>query len=142
MKKETIKSLTHKYKQGETSKEEENFLIENAKISDKSIHSWLAPLKSNKEQIESQKGKISWDSFENKIEKKRKFKFGLVIAAAASFALIATLSLGTPTENELSYAEKELLLNEALNMYKSKEVVLKSEQILYEDDMVIIYTNN
>jgi hypothetical protein len=52
--------------------------------------------------------------------------------------MIAIYSLQPKT---LSYAEKQALLDEALSMFPETEQIQRAQHILYEDDLVIVYTS-
>ena len=59
------------------------------------------------------------------------------MSAAASVFVLFALVIGGVSERKLSYSEKEMLLNEAIDMFNKED---EQEKIFYEDNLIIIYT--
>ena len=57
---------------------------------------------------------------------------------AATVALLISLFAGKL--NEQSYSEKEILLNQALNMFNNTEQKKVQHNLFYENEMIIVYT--
>ena len=140
MKEEHIKNLIEKYKLGTTTLIEEKKLFESDGKTDESIKKISTFIKKTKKQVPENFNENLWDSFEKKTTKPNRFKISL-LAAAASIALIVSLYISNTNQNELSYSEKEALLNEAKSMFA---VTNKEEtyQVLFEDELVVVYTKN
>ena len=66
----------------------------------------------------------------------------IIFSAAASILLLVSLYFGFLNENELSYNEKEALLNEAKSMFSDAEVKQTIHNIIIETDFIIVYTKN
>ena len=140
MKDKRIEKLTEKYETGASTLNEEQFLFDNAENSPSKIEAWSTFVKRNKREAPENLNDKLWASFQNRIIRKRRFKVG-IISAAASIVLIITLIIGNPGQKKLSYNEKEALLNQALNMIAVSEQEIAKENIIYEDEMIIIYTS-
>jgi len=140
MKEEPINQLIHKYKAGETSKQEELYLQDNSEKltdEDKGIfryiheHKTRAPLHFNEDQ---------WKLFQIR-RKQRKIKRYSIISVAASLIIVVTLFLMKPAGNEMDIAEKQAKLKEALQLLDHAQKT-NENNILYEDELVIIYTSH
>ena len=140
MKDKKIKDLNEKYKAGASTLHEEQFLFDNVENSGSTIEAWATFVKLTKREAPENFNDTLWDSFQNRTIKKRRFKIG-IMSAAASIILLITLFIGIPKQNKLSYNEKKDLLNQALNMFALSEQEITKESIIYEDEMIIIYTS-
>ena len=136
MKEIEFEKLVEKYNEGDSSLKEEQLLFNNAKNSGHSLEAWSTFVKNNKKEIPKDFNETLWESFQNKKIRKRKIFIG-IMSAAASVLLLISLFITTPKQKELNYSEKEVLLNQAINMVSNSEI---KKNIFYEDDMIIIYT--
>ena len=136
MKEIEFEKLVEKYNEGDSSLKEEQLLFNNAKNSEHSLEAWSTFVKNNKKEIPKDFIETLWESFQNKKIRKRKIFIG-IMSAAASVLLLISLFITTPKQKELNYSEKEVLLNQAINMVSNSEI---KKNIFYEDDMIIIYT--
>ncbi|AUC86147.1 hypothetical protein CW731_13025 [Polaribacter sp. ALD11] len=141
MKKELIKTLIEKYEAGTSTLEEEQFLFENADNSEATLQTWAAFVTRNKIAVPDNLNTTLWDSFQKKKNKTRRIQIG-IISAAASVLLLISLFIYTPDQKKLSYHEKEILLNKALNMIADTTPIQSKQRILYEDDLITIYSSN
>ncbi|TGV00490.1 hypothetical protein [Flavivirga rizhaonensis] len=139
MKEDKIERLIEKYKEGNSTLNEEQFLFDNAKNSEPSLEAWTTFVKNNKKETPKNFNDILWESFQNKKIRKRKIFFG-IMSAAASVILLISLFIANPKQKELNYSEKEALLNQALNMVSNSGLAEIQQSIIYENEMVIIYT--
>lgn len=139
MKEKKIEKLIEKYEAGASTLHEEQFLFDNAENSHSMIEAWFTFVKHNKREAPENFNDTLWDSFQNRTIRKRRFKIG-IMSAAASVILIIALFIGNPGQKKISYIEKEALLNQALNMFVSAEQVQAQYNIIYESDLIIIYT--
>lgn len=139
MKEETIKNRIEKYKNGETSLEEDKFLFDEVDENQLEMKLLSDFVKENKVKIPANLNDRLWKSFDEKTAKKNRFKIGF-FSAAASIVLVLSLFLYNNTQNKLSETEKAALLEEARNMFedtpKEKEVYTK----ILENELVIVYT--
>ena len=136
MKEIEFEKLVEKYNEGDSSLKEEQLLFNNAKNSEHSLEAWSTFVKNNKKEIPKDFNETLWESFQNKKIRKRKIFIG-IMSAAASILLLISLFITTPKQKELNYSEKEVLLNQAINMVSNSEI---KKNIFYEDDMIVIYT--
>lgn len=141
MKEEPIKSLIEKYEAGTSTLEEEQFLFENADNSEATLQTWATFVTHNKIAVPDNLNTTLWDSFQKKKKKIRSIKIG-VMSAAASVLLLISLFIYKPEQKKLSYHEKEILLNEALNMITDTTPIESKQRIIYEDDLITIYSSN
>ncbi len=140
MKEKKIEKLTEKYEAGASTLHEEQFLFDNADNSRSMIEAWSSFVKRYKRKAPENFNDTLWDSFQNRTIRKRRFKIG-IMSAAASVILIIALFIGIPGQKKLSYNEKEALLNQAQNMFIDSEQEIIKGNIIYEDEMIIIYTS-
>ncbi|WP_339882121.1 hypothetical protein [Polaribacter vadi] len=141
MKEETIKNRIEKYKNGETSLKEEKRLFDEVDENESEIKILAGFVEENKIETPYNLNDKLWNSFEKKTAKKNRFKIG-IFSAAASILLLVSLYFGFLNENELSYNEKEALLNEAKSMFSDAEVKQTIHNIIIETDFIIVYTKN
>ena len=141
MKEETIKNRIEKYKNGETSLKEEEQLFKNVGENQPGIEVLSDFVKENKINIPPNLNDKLWKSFEEKTTKNNRFKIGF-FSAAASILLLVSLYFGFLNNDELSYDEKQALLNEAKSMFSDAEVKQTIHNIIIETDFVIVYTKN
>jgi|SRR5680860_564689 len=139
MKEDKTERLIKKYKEGNSTLNEEQFLFDNAKNSEPSLEVWSTFVKNNKTETPENFNALLWESFQNKKIRKRKIFVG-IMSAAASVILLISLFLANPKQEELNYSEKETLLNLALDMVSNPGLVEIEQNIIYENEMVIIYT--
>lgn len=139
MKEETIKNRIEKYKNGETSLIEEETLFNEVKENQSEIKILADFVEKNQIKIPNNLNDKLWESFDEKTAKKKRFKIGF-FSAAASILLLVSLYFGTLNKNELSYKEKEALLNEAKSMFSDAEVKQTIHNIIIETDFIIVYT--
>ena len=141
MKEETIKNRIEKYKNGETSLKEEKRLFDEVDENESEIKILAGFVEENKIEIPYNLNDKLWNSFEKKTAKKNRFKIG-IFSAAASILLLVSLYFGFLNNDELSYNEKQALLNEAKSMFSDAEVKQTIHNIIIETDFVIVYTKN
>ncbi|MEP1487383.1 MAG: hypothetical protein ABJK28_03035 [Algibacter sp.] len=139
MKEDKIERLIEKYKEGNSTLNEEQFLFDNVKNSKPSLEAWSTFVKNNKMETSKDFNDILWESFQNKKIRKRKIFIG-IMSAAASIILLISLFIANPEEKELNYSEKEALLSLALNMASNLGLTDVQQNIVYENEMIIIYT--
>lgn len=132
------RNLIDKYLAAKSTLEEEEKLFENAANSNSSIEAWFSYVKGKRRKAPTYFNDRIWASIQSRKRKKRRFTVGLSLAAA-SIALFITVSVNNPDSNN-GYQQKQKSLNEALSMFPNEEQVQTEASILYEDEMVIIYT--
>ncbi len=118
---------------------EEQFLFDHIKNSELSLEAWSTFVKNNKRETPNNFNDTLWESFQNKKIRKRK-RFVGIMSAAASVIILISHYIASPKQKELSYSEKEDLLNQALNMVSNSEPSEIQQSIIYENEIVIIYT--
>ncbi len=126
-----LDKLIEKYKAAETSLEEEAYLKENAK--DLESQTWFDYLKKSKIQVDSKLKDDIWQT----IYKRRNNNRLKIFSAAAAIAFIVLFSISYFKPREQSFEEKVALLQEAKAMFSNE---LPPYNVIYEDELVIIYT--
>lgn len=139
MKDKEIKELIEKYEAGSSSLNEEQLLFDKAEHTDSGISAWSTFVKSNKIEASQGLNNSIWKTFINRKVRKRRYTVGIT-SIAASIALIITLSLSNSIKDN-SYNEKEAALNEALSMFARTEQEKMQQSIIYENEMIIIFTS-
>jgi hypothetical protein len=139
MSKETIDKIKEKYEAGTSTLSEEKLLFTTSNETDPRIEAWSAFVSQKKKTAPLDLSTSIWNSIEKKKRKKHQLSIRVMLAAASVF-LIAFLALNQFSNKEISHKEKEALLAEALDMFSDSEPKELAQNIIYEDDMVIIYT--
>ena len=107
--------------------------------SEPSLKAWSTFIKKNKTNVPEGLNDKLWESFQNKKRKRRRTFIG-ALSAAASVLLLISFFIGGRVQKEQSYAEKEMLLNQALDMFKDSEQKKAEYKIFYENEMIVVYT--
>lgn len=139
MKDDGLKKLIEKYKEGNSTLKEEQFLFNNNQNLEPSLKAWYSFIKQNRKETPNNFNDSLWKSFQNKKIKKRRLIIGM-ISAVASVLLLISLFVSKPKEKEFSYSDKEILLNQALNMFSGTNQQEVEQNIIYENEIIIIYT--
>lgn len=142
MKEERIKNLIEKYKSGESSLKENEFLFDNVDESNPEMKSLSSFIYQHKKSAPNNFNDKLWESFEKRNIKFNRNKKIKVLSIAASVILLVTLYINTIQQNKLSNNEKQALLNEAKNMFtesKKPEIV---HHIILESDLIVVYTKS
>ncbi|MEO1030438.1 MAG: hypothetical protein AAFX55_03485 [Bacteroidota bacterium] len=138
MKKEHIKDIFDRYKNGQTSLEEEEFLLKNSCDLDFPLSDWIIHEKQNKTKVTEDFNDKLWASFNKKIKPKNSLAKRTLIAAAAVVLFFAVYKINQQEQTQ-SLWEKEALLIEAKSMFSETEQKTNQE-IVFEDDLITIYT--
>lgn len=139
MKESKLKKLLEVYKAGETTLEEERFLFEQAKDAEPSWEAWSTFVKNNKIGTPKDLNDSLWESFEPKTRGRRK-KVVVMLSVAATVLVLVALTIGNLGQKELSYSEKEALLNEALELFPETTEEVTEREVIYENEMITVYT--
>lgn len=132
-----IEKLIEKYKAGETTLEEESFLFENVSDVDTEMSTWFKYAKQKKKAATPVLKEKIWASIS---KKSVRFRIG-VFSAAASVLLLVFFFINDIRQEKLDYKQKEATLKEALAMLSEPEIMPSKKNIIYEDELVIIYNN-
>jgi phospholipase/lecithinase/hemolysin len=134
-----IEKLIEKYEAGVSTLSEEQFLFTNTEHPDRNIAAWAAFVKANKKKAPANFNEFMWDAIQIRKNKQRRFTIGL-ISAAATVILLFTIPIYKIVNEKRSYKEKEILLSEAYSMFNDAEQIQSKQNIIYEDELIIIYT--
>lgn len=144
MNQEEIKKLLELYEQGLTSSEQEAILRKHLGRKEDQNHLWFKYLHHHKiykpDHFENQ----IWSAIQAKEQKKTRFILRTLTIAASAALIITILWLPLPflKHNAMSDEEKSAILKEVLIMFSSAEKQTIVKEILYEDESIIIYTQN
>ncbi len=137
MKKEHIEDIFEKYKNGQTSLEEEQFLIKNSSNLNFPLSNWIAFEKENKIEMPENFNEKLWHSFDERTQPKNRIVKRILIAAASA-VLFFTLYNKNQQENTQALWEKEALLLEAKSMFSEIEQTTNHE-IIFDSDLITVY---
>lgn len=133
---EQVDKLLEKYEQGMTSSEEEAYLIK--QLGDSEL--WFQYIKKQKKIAPKYIENEIWSVIQSDKRRKSRTLFKVISVAASVLLLISILWITNPLhQNKMSYQEKIATLNEALTMISNSEINSPEKEILYEDDIIIIY---
>ncbi|WP_282042059.1 hypothetical protein [Winogradskyella flava] len=138
MKKEHIKDIFKKYENGQTSLEEEQFLLKNATGLDFPLSDWINLEKKRKKEVSEDFNERLWQSFDQRTQPKKKILKSALIAAASVVLFFTFYSKNKQESTQQSLWEKEALLLEAKSMFSENEQNINQE-IVFEDDLITIY---
>ncbi len=139
MKEDKFDKLFKKYQEGKTTLKEENILFNKEQNSSPSLQAWFVYAKNNRIKMPKNLNDTLWDSFKIKLRSRRKFTFA-IMSAAATIILFITFFIGYTNHNKLNYNEKKALLNQALNMFPDEKKTEFQHEIIYESNLIVIYT--
>ncbi len=141
MNQEENKRLLKLYEQGLTSSEEEAILIKTFGNSKDEEHVWFKFLKNHKRKTPTNLESHIWTNIQRKDSKKPKMVLRALAVAASITLILSILWIPNPLKSrEMSYEEKAAALKEALIMISSAEKAETEQEIIYEDETIIIYT--
>lgn len=126
--------IIDKYLEGNSSLEEEGEIF-NTETENSDLDPWFGFAKRLRLKAPKNLNDSVWVAVQTKRKRSQRLIYGIV-AAAASGALIISLSINSSKQ---SYAEKEALLKEALAMFKEDEPETEKQNIIYEDELIVIY---
>jgi len=128
--------LVKKYLEAKTSLSEEKRLLESSEPH-KDLMTWSQFVKHSKKKPASDLKDSIMGAIKIKQRKKQHFllRFSSIAASLVLIALFLFNQITKQNEN----IEKELLLKEALSMFDHQDLTKERKDIVYEDDMVIIY---
>lgn len=136
MRKEDSDDLIKKYLAAETTLEEEETLFE-SKNQLSEIAEWSTYVKQKRKKAPAHIN----DSILASIQARKRQQVVVGLSGiAASIALVIAFFIYNTGMNSLTYEEKEVRLKEALSMFSDETHAPVNHSVLYEDDMVIIYT--
>ncbi|MFT4566751.1 MAG: hypothetical protein ACI9FN_001712 [Saprospiraceae bacterium] len=131
-------NLNEKYLEGATSLTEEELLFNKSNNTDPGISSWSKYVKQNKKRIPQDFNNELWN-VEMFKTKKKPSKYVYLIAIVLIISLLGLLATHFTKPKDLDYETKRILLNEAIAMTAPQTQIPQGKQIIYEDDLLIIY---
>lgn len=141
MKKETIDKQLNLYKEGRSSLEEEEKLARILGASNEKENGWFKYIQQHKKVAPRNLESDIWALIQKRGSRKRRILLRISsVAASIILAVSVFFILETRPQQEMSYAEKEAVLAEALAMISDTQEQPIVGEILYEDEILIIYT--
>ena len=138
MSKQRTEDLINKYVAGESSLAEEEALFNSGQPAP-GMDEWSRFVKGQKQEVPPQLQETIWTSIQTRKRNRQRFLWGLS-GIAASIALLIAFFIGNPDNDQLSDAEKQAALYEALSMFSEDQNTPEQQSIIYEDELIIIYT--
>ena len=139
MNEQKTKELKKKYLNAESTLQEENELLEG--MLDPDLNDWARFINNEKRPIlEDMVPNVMAEIAEKKKAKKR-FIY-IATSIAASIILLLAYHFILAPEKEMSYNKKVELLNEVLSMNQNETILIPKDDVVYEDEIVIIYLTN
>ena len=99
---------------------------------------WSLYVEGHKQPVPPGIGEKVWAGIRPRKQKQQR----IILATSIAASLGLLVSFFIPASQEQSDAEKRRLLQEALSMFPEEEKTPNEEDIIYEDDMIIIYIGN
>jgi len=141
MNREQVDELLKKYEEGLASQEEMDLLMEQFEDSRNGPGAWFNYLRLQKRKAPENFNSQVWSAIQSQKKQKNR-KMTLFISAAASIAILITFIFISPSlrnQKEMSYEEKAAKLEEALSLF-SEHNERANREIIYEDEIIVIYT--
>ncbi len=141
MNKENIDKQLELYYKGLTSSKEEIELLKQLDNSKKETNIWFNYIRHDKKVAPKNLESTIWASIQKRENRKRRILLRIgSVAASIILAVSVFLTVETWPQKEMSYAEKAAVLEEALAMISETQETAILGEILYEDEILIIYT--
>lgn len=141
MKKEYINKQLQSYEEGLTSSAEEKELLSLLSNSGKGANSWFRYIQAQKKPVPQNLENDIWLTIQNREQKKKRMLIKISsIAASVILAVSIFLSIMPLNKKEMSYDEKIAAIEEAMAMISEPQEEIIFGEILYEDEILIIYT--
>lgn len=138
MKSRKAEDLIKKYLAAESTLAEERTLFEHAD-STPELEKWSTYVKHNKEVAPAHLRNVIATAIQTRKRSKQRIFMGISGVAATIAIVMAVLMY--PTKTTMGHEEKQALLNEAFTMFPDVKPISESKNIMYEDELVIVYLN-
>lgn len=136
MKGDEMEEILKKYKESMSTLSEEKTLLEHSEHTPSAMKGWFAFIKRNRRKAPAGFNERMWKEFEGKVQKPRK-RYMEILAVAASLILLVAVFWNSPGDDIPAKEEK---LSQALQMFEDAPQPAIDHDILYEDDMIIVYS--
>ncbi len=133
--------LVEKYLAAATTLEEEETLFD-GENQQPGLAEWATYRKQKRKRAPSNLPDTIWSAIQRRRRNRRRILIGVPAAASIAFIVVSLILSSGPLpqdEGPITYDEKEALLKEALSMFPDEKPTTAEENIIYEDDLVIIY---
>ncbi len=131
------KELTKKYLSASSTLKEEELLMNDPH---NTLGDWATFVRNEKSEVPMNLGKDVMQAIGKKTNSKRIFLFRAVSVAAA-FALLLSFLFIPSRENEMTYEEKVEMLEQVLSGFSTETNVIADSDVIYEDELLIVYMN-
>jgi len=135
---EKDKRLIEKYLDGQTSLSEEQKLFNDSDIDHPTISPWAKYVNHKKIQAPANLNTTLWNP-ENYSPRKSLRKYIAILIITILLVVTGILISNSHQSKELDYATKKSLLDQAIAMTAPIDPTPQQKEILYEDELIIIY---
>ncbi|QCX00775.1 hypothetical protein FGM00_11895 [Aggregatimonas sangjinii] len=139
MKSKKLEDIIKKYLAAESTLAEERTLFEHEENTPE-LEKWSTYVKHNKEVAPAHLRSTIAAAIQTRKRRKQRIFIGISGVAATIAIIMAVLMY--PTKTTMGYEEKQALLNEAFTMFPEEQQIAGNKNIVYEDELVIVYTSN
>lgn len=141
MKKEHIDKQLNLYEEGLSSLEEEVKLARILGASNEDENGWFKYIQQQKKVAPKNLESTIWTSIQKRESRKRRILIRISsVAASIILAVSIFFTIETRPQEKMSTKEKEAALKEAMAMLSEPQEEIVFGEILYEDEILIIYT--
>lgn len=135
-------NLIDKYLAAETTLEEEETLFD-GKNQQPGVAEWATYRNHKRNKAPSNLPDTIWSTIQKRRRNRQRMLIGLP-AVAASIAFVVFVLIYDEGDQQvaprrITYDEKEALLHEALSLFSEEQPTTSKQNVIYEDDVVIIY---
>jgi len=140
MKKESIANQLDIYEEGLSSLEEEEKLASLLGESNDGVNAWFKYIQQQKKVAPQNLESDIWALIQKRESRKRRILLRVAsVAASIILGVSVFLTIQTRPQEKMSYAEKAAVFEEALAMISDTQEQPILGEILYEDEILIIY---
>ena len=138
MSKETSDKLIKKYLAAESTLDEEEKLFSTENHTS-GMEEWSAYVRQRRKKAPANFNDLVRASIQTRKKRRQRFFVGLS-GMAATIAFFVAIALYNTKDKNPGYDEKEAALKEALSMFSDENLREKARKVIYEDDIIVIYT--
>ncbi len=140
MKESNTEQLIKKYKEGYSTLLEEKKLFNSAKNLSFPLSAWTTFVNKNRKEVPKTFNENLWKSFQGKKRKKHNTLTISIVSLAATVLLLISLNVTQINQETKHTFESNELLNLITNIASNLSVSESHHTIIYQDEIIVIYT--